>query len=661
MMEWAQNFTVWAQTHSTLALSVVFLAAFLDCLFLVGLIFISAPFLLGAGVLVAAGAFEFWPVLLAIASGGTVGNTCSYLIGRHYGQALFNRPYLAKRPALLNHGRAFFARHGGKGLILAHHIGVLRPMLAAVAGAYGLQPSRFALAVVPATLLWALACTVIGMVIGASMGLAAEVTRRLAILIVGTGVTLWLILWLGWAVARTLQGHAESWLGAMLRVGRLHRILGKLGPALADPEQPETPTLSLIAVALWALAVAGLLLIWGISPGAAPPDADLVVHQTLRSLDNPWATSLAVSVSLLGEWPVYLPFAFAVLLLLAAQRYRRAAAHWLAALLFGGAITLGLNLIPSISNPLELSGLVASAHFPRDLMLATVLYGFTPVLLLGSGRRVPGLVSALVLSLLVVLVLSRLYLGTLWLSVGLVTALLSLAWIGALSLGYRLHRPDRVAPLRIAPAFVILLLAAVWHHQQDYPQRLREHTPVTVNRPLEAARWWTHDWTLLRARRQDMAGHDKQYLNLQWAGTLDDIRATLEQAGWSETPRVDFVDALGWLSDDTPIAELPLLPRYHAGQPESLRLRLGVDSERQYTLRLWASGYTLDERLPLWTGTLVVQQAQTTFRVLRYPSDQNIYSAALDALPQPLPGWESQRRRREHTTYETLLLRPQAP
>ena len=658
MMEWAQGFPEWAQANSTLALSVVFAAAFLDCLFVIGLIFISAPFLFGAGVLVAAGAFDFWPTILVIAAGGTAGDTISYLIGRHYGPGLFNRPYLTRRPALLNHGRAFFSRHGGKGLILAHHIGVLRPLLPAVAGAYGLSPLRYTLAVIPGTLMWALVCTVIGMAIGASMGLAAEVTRRLAILIVGTGLTLWLTLWLTWMLARTAQAHAEIWLNGLLRLGRKHRILGKLGPALADPEQPETPVLALFAGALLSLAATSLLLIWGVQ-AAPPPGADFAVYQTLRNLENPWATQLAAFFSLLGEWPVYLPYALSLLLLLGWFRHRRAAAHWLAALLFGSAITAVLSLIPNISNPLEHAGLVSNAHFPRDLVMAAVIYGLTPVLFFtGAGGRVHTGTYALMLMLLVLLLMARLYLGTLWLSVGVVAVLTGLAWVAALGLGYRLHTPDRIAARHIAPALAVLALAAVWHCQGQFDARVREHTPVTVNRPLELQRWWSSDWTLLRARRQDMAGHDRQYLNLQWAGRLDEIRAALLASGWSESPPAGLPEVLSWLSDDAPVGELPLLPRYHAGHQEVLRLRRVVDHDHQLLLRLWPSDYELDGGLPLWTGTLVQQEAQIVFRVFRYPTSENVFTAALDALQLPLPGFEDQRVTRPHTTYATQLLRP---
>lgn len=654
MIEWLHNFTEWAAAHHELALALIFVASILDCLFVIGLIFVSAPFLYGAGALVAVGSLEFWPVVGAMAAGGAVGDLLSYYLGRIYGVALFRSAFFVKRPALAERGQRFFDKHGGKGLILAHNIGVLRPLLPAIAGVYGLTPLRFLVSIIPAALIWALLCTAVGVAAGASIGLTAEVTKRLAILIVGAGVILWISSWLIWLMARTLRSHAQEWLASLLALSREHRILGKLGPALADPEQPETPALALFALMLMLVAAAVLLMVWGVKPGAMPPGADLAIFQTLRSMQEPWATHLAVFFSLLGEWPVYLPYALVSMAVLAWSGQRRAAAHWVAALLFGGAITLGLSLVPNISNPLEYSGLVSTAHFPRDLVVAAVVYGYAPVLM-RTNTLAPYLIA---FGLLLLIVLSRLYLGTLWFSVGLVAVTCGLLWVGALGVGYRLHAPAQLRLILFAPALAALALAAVWHQQRNFDERRLEHTPAPILKPLDADSWWNRSWMRLRPRRQDMAGHDKQFLNLQWAGDLATIRATLIRNGWQAPPELNLGHALHWLSSDTPISELPLLPRYHAGAHEALRLHRDIDTEHQYSLLLWPAGYALSNGQPLWTGTLARQQARSAFRVFRYPINEELHDRALDAIALPLPGYEARRVPRSAQRPATLLLRP---
>lgn len=658
MSTWLQDMLAWTQAHPEWALGLIFMLGFVDCLFIIGLFVIfAAAALFGIGALVALGAIEFWPAILSAAAGAVLGDTISYLIGRHYGVALFRSAFFVRRPNLVERGRAFFGKHGGKGLIVAHNLGVLRPLLPAMAGAYGLTPARYAIAIIPAALSWALIYIVPGVAFGASMGLAAEVTRRLAILIVGLGGLLWLTLWLTWFVVRKTQGRAEAWLGAMLDLSRRNRTLGKLGPALADPDQPETPVLTLLSLLLLTLGSAALLLIWGITPRESPPGADLAVYQALRSLEEPWATAIAVFFALLGEWQVYLPYAIAVLVALAWMRSRRAAAHWLAALLFGIAITLGLSLVPNISNPLEYRGLVDSAHFPRDLVMAAVIYGFTPVLLGGTPRRRMVYYGA-TMGLLLLIALSRLYLGTLWLSVGLVALLTGLLWVAALGLGYRRHTPEKLQDAHFAPALAVLALAAGWHVQAHFDLRELEHAPAPAAKTMDAESWWTQNWQKLPSRRQDMAGRDKQFLNLQWAGDVGEIQAALLKTGWEKPQELSFATALRWLSSSAPVSELPLLPRFHAGHHQALTLRRPIDDDRQYLLRLWPSGYVLANGQPLWIGTLVLQQARPVFRLFRYPLNENIYTQALDALNLPLAGYESRRTQRETASFVTLLLRP---
>ncbi|HVT35418.1 MAG TPA: VTT domain-containing protein [Nevskiaceae bacterium] len=660
MLEWLQTFTAWAQAHKELALALVFLVSFFDCLFVVGLFLVfAAVFLFGTGALIAMGAFDFWPTILIVACGGVLGDTVSYFIGRHYGVALFKRPFFAKRPGLVERGRVFFGRHGGKGLVVAHNVGVLRPLLPAMAGAYGLSLPRFALAIVPAALSWALVYIVPGVAVGASMGLAAEVTRRLAILIVGLGATLWLALWLTSLFVRLMQARAQQFINAMLELSRRNRTLGQFGPDLADPAQPETPALALFATVLVVIGGITLLLLWGFDTHAQPPAYDLAVYQSLRSIEEPWATALAVFFSLLGEWPVYLPYAAAAAMMLTWMRSDRAVQHWLAALSFGLVIMLGLSLLPNISNPLEYMGLASSAHFPRDLVMAAVIYGFTPVLL--GGAREPGARVAIygaMFALLLLIMLARLYLGTLWLSVGLTAVLTTLLFVAALGLGYRQRGVEKVSLRRFWPALVVLLLAATLHERMDFAARKLEHTPAPVLKSLDAQRWWERDWLKLRARRQDVAGRDKQLLNLQWAGDLTAIRAAMLQQGWQDPEELSFATALRWLSLTSPIKDLPMLPRYHAGRHEVLRLRRDIDDDHQYSLRLWPSGHVLDNGQNVWTGTLIQQEVRVVFKIFRYPSNEDAYTPSLDALTLPLPGFETRRVMRQPAGFATLLLRP---
>jgi len=657
MSETLQPLLDWINAHPSWAQLLLFCVAFLDAVFVVGAAVPAAPVLFAFGALVTLGTVEFWPVVLIAAGGALGGDGLSFWLGHRYREHLFEIRLLRKYPEAIANGRRFFDKHGGKGVVLARFLGPVRAITPAIAGAAGMKIWLFVLADGAAAVLWALAYITPGVVFGASLGLAAEVAGRLALLLVALVVLIWLVIWATLALNRQLQKHAEDWLGGMLDWSRRHRRLGVFGAALADRHQPETPVLAAVALLLLSLGIVALLMVWGVAPGAPPPGADLAVYQGLQSVQEPWATTLAVYGSLLGEWPVYAPYAAAVLLLLLLHRQRRAAAHWLAALLFGGAITLGLGWVPHISNPLEYRGLITRAYFPRDLVMSVVIYGYTPVLLGGARRFYYGCAALLLSGIL----LARLYLGTLWLSVELIALICGLLWVAALGLGYHRHlRGEQPVFRHLAPALLVLALAAGWHWRAEADLRTLAHLPAPDAVSVPGALWWSGAWEKLPGRRQDMAGRDKQYLNLQWAGDLPAIEALLRARSWESPQPLRIANSLRWLAPNTPIGELPLLPRYHAGRHQALTLRHGLDDQHQYLLRLWPTALRIDGQTPLWIGTLVVQETRPVARLFRYPINEDIFTAALDALDLPLPGIATRRVQRTGAVYTTLLLRPAA-
>lgn len=654
MTESLQPLLDWIAAHPNWAQLLLLLVALLDAVFLVGAVVPAAPVLFAFGALVALGTLDFWPVVLIAALGALLGDGLSFWLGSRYRHRLFEFRLLRKYPEAVANGQRFFDRHGGKGVMLARFLGPLRAVTPAIAGASGMKLWVFLLADGVASFFWALAYILPGVVFGASLGLAAQVAGRLALLLLVMAIASWLVLALTLFINRHLQRHAEALLGGMLDWSRRHRRLGVFGAALADRDQPETPVLGAVSALLLTLGIAVLLAVWGWSPAPVPPAADMAVFQALQSVQEPWITQLAVYSSMFGEWPVYLPYAAAVFVLLMARKQRRAAAHWAAALLFGGAITLGLGLVPHVSNPLEYRGLIARAFFPRDLVMSVVIYGFTPVLL--GGARAYYAISALVLA---AILLSRLYLGTLWLSVELIALTCGLLWVGALGLGYRRHqRGEQPTPRQLAAALLVLVVAAGWHWRDEARLRAGTHMPPPKAVAMASADWWLESWETLPGRRQDMTGRDKQILNLQWAGPLEQIESTLRERGWQPPQPLSLPNTLRWLVPDAPVSELPLLPRYHAGRHQALSLRMGRDDQHQYLLRLWPTPYLLDGEQPLWIGTLVEQEARPVARLFRYPINEDIYTAALDSLQLPLPGYETQQVWRTGLSFTTLLLRP---
>lgn len=650
MLEQAQGFLDWVAAHPGLALGLLFLVSLLDAVFIIGAFVPASIVLFGAGALVALGSVDLWPTAGIAALGAVCGDGLSFWLGRRHGEALFASRWLARYPQTILNGREFFARHGGKGVMLARFLGPVRAVTPAIAGASGMPAWLFLLADSVAAYAWALVYILPGVVFGASLGLAAEVASRLVILLVLSGVALILGAWLSRTLIASLQAPMERGLGWLLDWSRKHRRLGRFGAALADPAQPEIPALASVAVIL--LLGSGLSW-WLLGAGTYPSAFDALVYQGLSDLQTPWGNTLAIAIAQLGDPSVYGPVAAAVLLSLLARRKIRAAAHWIAALAFGALISVGLNALPGLPAPREFYDDLRSAELiHRDLVMVIAVYGFIPVLLSTHRRpRVGQAAYAVAITLIAQIVLAKLYLGVEWWSQSAFSIVIGLLWLSALGLGYRRHGADRLFVRGfLLPVLLVFVAAAGLRWSAGFPdlQRVEVATRLPT---LTTERWWDTGWSELPTQRIDVRGEPGEPLDLQWAGTLPAIQAQLEADGWTQPAELDLSNILRWLTASETVSQLPVLPKVHAGRHPALVMRKPIDEETQWLVRLWPSGLRLAEGEPVWLGQIHAQAAATRFRLFRYPT----------ATPAPQAGlpfaFTPNARQVETATGGLLLLR----
>jgi membrane protein DedA with SNARE-associated domain len=651
-MEWLQAVVEWTQAHPRLMLAACFLIAFTECTVFVGLVLPGAWLLFFIGAMVSLGALPFGTTIALMIAGALTGDLLSYELGRRYGHALFRLRFMQRYPGLMERGAAFFRRHGGKGIAVAHLWGGSRPLLPAVAGAYGFSRLRFLLAIIPGAALWTVVYVLPGVAFGASLGLAAEVTKRLAIVLLVVAVTVWIAWWTTQRLVVLLGRNAERWLNAITDWSHHHGPLGRIG-AFADPRSLELPALASLGLLLIVSGAALIAILW--TAGGQPPTIDLLAHDALQNLHEPWGVRLAALAVLCGEPVVYGSFAATLLVLMLLQRRWDMFRHLVALLAFGGLWYLALSFAPGLRPPPEASRL--ALH--QDLILPISIYGLVPVLF-GGGATINRRIAwfALVSAALLLLVLARLYLGGTWLSLAITTSLIGLVWTAGVGFSFRRHGAPALQISALAPALAALVIAMVAAGSDGFRTRVRAALPDRALHSISQDSWWEHGWATLPQRRVDLAGRDKQFLNLQWAGQLPVIRRVLESQGWTLYSRLTFATGLRWLTATGPIDQLPLMPRMHEGRYASLTMRQPIaEDDRQLTIRLWPSGYVLDQRHPLWIGTITSQRAGEFFRLLRYPVNEDRYTASLAKLQTP--GFESRDAHRAPGSLTVRLLRPQ--
>lgn len=130
------------------------------------------PFLPGDTLLFIGGAFcasgmMSAPLLVALLVIAAVsGNTVNYLIGRAIGNKVFTRNYRWIDRAALEKTHAFFEKHGGKTIVLARWLPVIRTFAPFVAGVSQMQMGRFQLFNIAGALAWVVGLVAAGYFFG---------------------------------------------------------------------------------------------------------------------------------------------------------------------------------------------------------------------------------------------------------------------------------------------------------------------------------------------------------------------------------------------------------------------------------------------------------------------------------------------------------------
>jgi len=594
----------WVGAHPYAAGAVIFLIACADAVIILGAIVPALPLLFAIGVLIGLGEISGPYAVACAALGALVGDGLSYWVGRRWGQRLYTVWPFRRYPQLLERGERLFLRNALKSIFIARYVGAVRPFVPAIAGIAHWPLRQYLPASLAACLSWSVLFLAPGWLFGASWDAVAAVANRLLLVLGG----LLLVFALGWCAVllsyRWFDRHANTWLERILRWSQRHPGLGRYTGALVDPKRPESASLAVLAVCLLAISWAWFALLATVLMRGEPLALDLLLYEVMISLRNPLADPLMAGLASLGDALVLGPAAALALGWLMWRRRWMAAAHWLAALGFGLALTTLLDVLIDMPRPPTAT---SGFGFPSiQVTMTTVTFGFFAVLIArelpGRSRVWPYLVA---MTVIMTLGFSRLYLGAHWLSDTVGGFLLGVVWLLLLGLAYRRHvaRSFWMRPLALV-FYLSFSAAALWHAPRSVEPLLARFHPPAPSQVMPAHLWWDTGWAELPSRRNERSSDSRWPLDVQVAGALAPLQQHLETRGWAVQAQADWLAALGLLDDDTPPFEQPVLPATLDTEAETLLMRRALDERTVQVLRLWRAPVLLDDGGPLWIGTV---------------------------------------------------------
>lgn len=610
----------WLLAHPHWASAVVFLISLSESLIVVGLFVpgtIVMPFI---GALVALGAMGLWETLFWAILGAIVGDGISFWIGHHYREHLRNLWPFTKHPEWLTQAESFFYRHGGKSVLFGRFVGPVRPIIPAVAGMLGMPPRFFYLVNVLSALLWAPAYMLPGIILGASLSLAATVGPRLVFLMLAIILLLWLSAWLVRRFYLFLVPKFSQGLQQFITVCERHHWVWGISLEHWSPRHPrllamlELLGLLLLAALTFAILLSSQLYREG------PLGLDNQLYYLLQKLRSPWGDHFMIMISRLADWQTGLIVLTAGLLWLAWNHYWKGLLYWSLVLLIGAVMALLLGQLLPAYPPMQQAVVDMRHHLLRyaPITVNTIVYGFLAVLLAANirpaWRRFPYTVFA---SWILLVLFSQLYLAQHWLSDLLLAVTLSLFWVGVLGFAYHRHHPVADVPVGglIILVWIVFIGGGFWQVSQHYTADKAVYAAIKQQQRFWASTvWWNSAWQKLPAYRLDWEGYEVTPLTIQYGGRLSTLQNALIAQGWQLTTPLNSRSAIQWLVPDAPLSSLPILPNVHQGRHEQLALVLPGQSGNndQLVLRLWETDVQLDAQQRLWVGNITHQQLKKT-------------------------------------------------
>jgi len=598
-------------------------SALLESLALIGTIVPGSTIVFAAGVLAGLRVVDPWVAGGLAVAGAMLGDTTSYVVGRRYRRVIRDVWPMSRFPGILARGEAYFAANGRKSIFVGRFLGPVRALVPLVAGMSRMHAGHFIGIDALATVAWAAAHLVPGVLFGASLQLAGAVSSRLLALVAILAAGLWIVMRLIRLVTR------RGW-PYLKRVGDQMYVRASTGSGpvaktvahLLDPARSEPLALLVSAT----LLVAGAWLFLGVVEDVVTQDrlvdVDRAVYGWLSSLRSRAGDDVMVTISELAGVQVTLAVIAAVALWFAITRRFLTLAHWVAAAAFGQVLVLALKYGLQRARPPTAYAAIDEFSFPSGHAAMTiVVYGFL-AFLLGHGKPISkhGAFALVAAAIATLVAFARLYLGVHWMSDVIAGFGLGVAWIALLGIGYIQH--VREPPLRTAPvvAIVVAVLAlfgapyAARHHARD----LDRYASLYERPKMAIDAWQSGGWRELPAARTEIGGVHNEPFSVQWVGTRDSVAGALAAAEWKAPARWESSAVLLWLVPSTPIEQLPVVPKWHEGRAAALTFIRARDPRTRDVIRLWhvADGTEGADSWPIYDGMITTEHAHPQWGLL---------------------------------------------
>lgn len=640
-VEYIQPLTDWLQANPHWALFFTFIIALTESLAIIGSIVPGSVTMTAIGILAGSGIMRIDLTLFAAILGAISGDSLSYALGYFYSEQLTEIWPFKKYPAVLVYGKDFFARHGGKSVLLGRFVGPLRSIIPVIAGIMHMKQWRFFTANVLSAIGWALLYVLPGILIGAaSHQLSTETATRLFLSILGVLAGVWFIsLMIKWLLIKLnsyLKRNLHRYWDGFKKHPTLFKLFNAITPENEENHYPTAGLLVMTVICLISFIVLVLLSInthWMNQVNIPINLFVQSVHTELLEAFFVICTQLTstLTIALLFVtccfWCVY-------------HKNIKTIIYLISIIISSGTIAFTLTQFINNPRPQGLLVTMAGSSFPAfNLVIATAFYGFILFFIKNKYSLLTKTLRSFILIILGLSGLGAVFLSDYWF-IDVLAAYLCGATICLIHcIIYRKYNPtskkQNQSVIMLLSLFAIILFSCSVSTYQNFNLLTHNHTPFHKEFILDETQWWDQKKPILPLYRLNRIGKRISLFNIQYSGDVYVLENSLVLDGWVSHTESFFVNILHRMSKKPMGVTLPLFAQlYENKRPELVMTYTEEHSSLIFELRVWESNYYLyGTNRPLWIGSVHSNNLVTLKKKMKQAEFLKLISPLTYVLP----------------------------
>jgi len=616
---------------------VVLLLSLMESLAFVGVVVPGSVVVVFAGSLAAKGFFDLGDLVWFASAGAILGDGISFRMGKG-GHIRFREENRIFKPGLLEKGKVFFTRHGGKSVFLGRFVGLIRAVIPFVAGLSGMEAKSFYLWNIASAIIWAATHLLAGYFLGQAWHIVEIWSTRFGVVLAAMLLLAMGAYWLKRFAERRGREFIE-FLGSLLAsLGKtvsanphVQKLVAKhpaffafVGKRLDRTEFSGLPLTMLGTAFLYIL-----LLLGGVVEDVLSMDPivalDTRIENLLYSFRDPLLVKVFLWITLLAKAKIVLCVALLLVVIFFLWNKREFVIPLMVTVSGSGMFNLLGKVAFHRQRPAGVGAYAeTSFSFPSGhSTTAAALYGFAVYYLWRQAATWKMRLNILFAGIFLVAAIgfSRLYLGVHFLSDVMGGYLLGLLWliIGICMVEWNARNERPPAAPALAPATARIVTAGVaFACVAFYVYSGLRYSPVsylppprttTVVETTDILRRFDH---ALPKYTENILGDRQQPLSMvivtAGGGTLADAFA---KAGWvaADPLRVDtMMKMLGALISNTGYPASPVAPSFWNGLVNDLSFEKTTPARtvrERHQARLWKTDIQTSDGRAVYVGTAV--------------------------------------------------------